>query len=199
MKKQFALLCLFCAVSCSVQNSAQMTNLNNENKRTITNSKLANSSENLPVSIENQGANTVKNSNSNTLDCNNPDSYSLEIVEDSSRNINETVTTPKMLKIAVGDDIKSAIKIPTGSEVKNFSVNSVEKNKDGFEITADWGGGNYFYEVKYSFLCNESNFYFNKFATDTFVENMDEPKKKEIQIKPPLPIEKFSILKYLGN
>jgi hypothetical protein len=201
----FAALLLSIAVSCSANNSAQTTNLQIENAA-IYNAAVYNrnsnaSDRNAPVNQENSKTAVAKNESSKTLDCNDPNGYSLVVVEDKSRNIEETVTVPEALNIVVDDEIKAAIKIPTGSEAKNFSLNSAEKTKEGFEIKADWGGWEYHYYLQYYFKCKDGNFFLYKVKMKS-IEGKDPGdlgnwEKKETKIEPNLPIEKFSFFDYL--
>ena len=63
------------------------------------------------------------------------------------------------MNILVGDEVISKIELPKESEVKNFTLNSVEKTETGFEIKIAWGGGLYHYEIQFNFRCKENNFY----------------------------------------
>lgn len=156
--------------------------------------------QNIPVDNENSKTTVVKNENSKTLDCNDPDGYSLVIVEDPNRNIEETVTVPKFLNIVVGDDVMAAIKIPTQSDANGFSLRSSKKTTEGFEIAISYGS-RYYYRKQFNFICKEGSFYLYKVGVESFDKNdpgsMDKPDEKEIQIKPNLPIERFSLFDYL--
>jgi len=178
-----------------------MTSFPNENA-TVRSQNSNVSNKNLPVNEESSKTAVGKNGSSKTLDCNDPNGYSLVVVEDPNRNIEETVTVPKILNIVVGDEIKTTIKIPTDSDANGFSLDSAEKTKQGFEISIQYGT-RYYYEKRFDFVCEEGSFYFYKVKTEirdkNYPENWDKPDKKEIQIKPNLPIEKFSMLDYLGN
>jgi hypothetical protein len=158
--------------------------------------------ENRSVDAENLKTTVVKNEGSKPLDCDDPNGYSLVVVTDLSRDPEKTITTPKNLNINVGDEIKVAIKIPTDSDAQNFSLTSTEKTKDGFEISIEYGT-RYYYQKQFNFVCRKGAFYLYKVKVESFDkfdpgsrENWD---RKEIKIKPNLPIEKFSIFDYLLN
>lgn len=176
---------------CSADNSAKTTSFPNSNA-TVHNRNSNIPDKQVPPSDE----------SSKTLDCNDPNGYSLVVVEDPSRNIEDTITAPKILNIVVGNKIKTAIKIPTGSDANGFSLDSAEKTKEGFEIRIEYGT-RYYYEKQFKFICKENNFYLYKVKTEmrdkNQPENWDEPNEKEVQIEPELPIERFSIFDYLGN
>src|SRR5687768_12653382 len=74
-----------------------------------------------------------------TLDCRNANEYSLVVVQNPNRKNDSDPLIPKDLNIVVGGDVVSKIELPKESEVKNFSLNSIEKTKAGFEIRVDWG------------------------------------------------------------
>ena len=103
----------------------------------------------------------------------------------------------------VDDTVVAKIELPTGSEVKNFSPGSIEKTKEGFKMEADWGGWEHHYELQYYFKCKDGNFFFYNMKVHRITgKDPGDPnnwEKKETKIEPNLPIEKFSILDYLGN
>lgn len=204
MKICFTVLLLSAATGCSASNSADMTSVQNENAA-IYNAAIHNRdsnapNKNVPVNQENSKTAVVKNANSKTLDCNDPNGYSLVVVTDPERESQNLGTVPRILNIVVGDEIKTAIKIPTDSDVMGFSLSSTEKTKEGFEITIEYGS-RYYYQKQFNFVCKEGNFYLYKVKVESFDKNdpesMDKPDEKEIQIKPNLPIEKFSLFDYL--
>src|SRR5882672_3788020 len=80
--------------------------------------------------------NVVDEKTARTFDCRNPTEYRLVVVENSNRK--------------------------KESEAKNFSLNSIEKNKAGFEINVDWGSGVSHSEIRFDFKCKKSKFYLSK-------------------------------------
>lgn len=199
LKICFAAWLLPVVAACSASNSADMTSLQNENAA-IHNLNGNASDKNVPVNQENSKTTAVKNDNSKTLDCNDPNGYSLVVVTDPERESQNLGTVPRILNIVVGDEVKTAIKIPTDSDAMGFSLSSTEKTKEGFEITIEYGS-RYYYQKQFNFICKEDNFYLYKVKIESFDKNdpesMDNWDKKEIQIKPNLPIEKFSLFDYL--
>ena len=102
------------------------------------------------------------------------------------------------------NDLLSRIELPKESEVKNFSLDSVDRDKSGFVIKADWGGGVYHYEIQFNFRCKENNFYLyrvKKFSFSTTNPDsgvfLDKKRVKITKIEPNLPIEKFVMTRYL--
>jgi hypothetical protein len=151
---------------------------------------------------ENLKKTVVKNEDSKPLDCNSPNGYSLVVVTDPDRDTEKTITTPKILNIVAGDETRVAIRIPTYSDANGFSLRSAEKTKEGFEITIEYGT-RYYYQKQFDFICKEGDFYLYKVKVESFDkfdpasrENWD---RKEIEIKPNLPVGKFSIFDYLAN
>lgn len=75
---------------------------------------------------------------------------------------------PRDLRIVFGDETIARIALPKESEVKNFSLNSVEKTEAGFEIKIDWGSGVDHYELQFNFRCKESKFYLYEVRKESF-------------------------------
>lgn len=119
------------------------------------------------------------------VDCRN---YRFDVVE-------------KDLNILVGDEVVSRIKLPKEGEVKNFSLDSVEKTKLGFQIKTNWGGSLYHYEVQFDFRCKANGFYLYRVKkVSLLTTNPDRgfwDKTKTKISKPNLPIEKFVMTDYL--
>ena len=139
-----------------------------------------------------------------TLDCRKAKDYSFVVVQNPKRKNDSDPCCPEDLNIVVDDEIVSKIELPKESEVKNFSLNAIQKNKAGFEIKVDWGGGLYHYELQFTFRCEVNNFYLHKVKKESFSTSnpdsgnfLDKKETKETKIEPGLPIEKFVILNYL--
>ncbi len=138
------------------------------------------------------------------LDCNKPSEYSFVIVENPNRGVGD-IPVPKDLDIVIGKDVVAKIELPIAdTEAKNFRLISVEKDKIGFEIKVNWGGGNYYYDIQYNFKCKENNFYLYKVKKDSFSTTnpdsgnlLDKKKTKIIKIEPNIPIEKLVMVDYL--
>jgi hypothetical protein len=139
-----------------------------------------------------------------TLDCRKANDYSFVVVQNPKRKKDSDPVIPEDLNIVVGDEIISKIELPKESEVKNFSLNSIQKNKAGFQIKVDWGDGRYHYEVQFKFRCEENNFYLYQVTKESFSTRnpdsgnfLDKKETKETKIEPSLPIEKFVMISYL--
>ena len=139
-----------------------------------------------------------------TLDCRKTNEYRFVRVQNSKRKNDSDPLIPEDLNIVVGDDVISNIELPKESEVKNFSLNSVEKTKAGFEMRVDWGGGVYHYEIQFKFRCKKNNFYLyevkKKSVSTTNPDSghfLDKKESKVTKIEPNLPIEKFVMTDYL--
>ena len=107
----------------------------------------------------------------------------------------------KDLNIVVGDEVVSKIKLPEEGEVKNFSLDAVNKTRLGFRIKTDWGGSLYHYEVQFDFRCRANKFYLYRVKhvslLTTKPDNGFWDKSKTKISKPNLPIEKFVMRDYL--
>jgi hypothetical protein len=139
-----------------------------------------------------------------TLDCRNAKEYSFVVVQNPNRQNDSDPVIPEDVNIVVGDDVVSKIELPKESEVKNFSLNSTEKTKAGFEMRVDWGGGVYHYEIQFNFRCKKNNFYLYKVKKVSFSTRnpdsgnfLDKKESKVTKIEPNLPIEKFVMTDYL--
>lgn len=183
-------LFLFIVSGCSANSSSKMAGISNEN-----------------TAVHNQNSNvsnimSANNEISKSFDCKNPNGFSLNVAEDSTRNIMNTITVPKILNIVVGEKILNTIKIPTQSDANGFSLRSTEKTKKGFEITIEYGSRIY-YQKQFNLICKEGNFYLYKVKVESFdkhdPESMSNWDEKESKIYPLLPVEKFSIFDYLDN
>jgi hypothetical protein len=102
------------------------------------------------------------------------------------------------------NDVLSRIELPKESEVKNFSLNAIEKDKAGFVIKADWGGGVYHYEIQFNFRCKGNSFYLYRVKKVSFSTTnpdsgvfLDKKRVKVTKIEPNLAIEKFVMTRYL--
>ena len=146
----------------------------------------------------------VDDKTARTFDCRNANEYRFVVVENANRKNDSDPVIPDDLNIVVGDAVISKIELPKESEVKNFSLNSAEKNKAGFGIKVDWGGGLYHYEIQFNFRCKENNFYLYEVQKVSFSTTnpdsgnfLDKKKSKVTKIEPNLPIGKFVMIDYL--
>lgn len=139
-----------------------------------------------------------------TFDCRNANEYKFVVVENPNRKKDTDSVNPEDLNIALGDKVISKIELPKESEVKNFSLDSMQKTKAGFEIKVDWGGGLYHYEIQFNFRCKESRFYLYRVKKISFSTTKpdsgtfwDKTETKVTRIEPNLPIERFVMTNYL--
>ena len=199
--KKFGLVVLLIAVNCSVQNTPQMTSSGDRNQMRVINGKTTDVSSNSGINSS-RSTDVVRIKRSSTFECDALKNYTLEIVEDSNRQLDENVT-PKSATIFVDGELVMTVDLPNSGEVKNFTLEKVEKTKNGFKLLADWGGWNNHYNLQYHFKCENQNFYFYKMQIESIGnEDPGDPnnwKKEEKNIDPNVSIEKFSILNYLGN
>lgn len=190
---------MFLVGACSIENSSAQTNNRNENiPAAITKADKPN--RNLNERAYNPKTVITDKSLLKNLDCNNQNSFNLVEVENY---LEDESLTVKDLNIVIDNKVAIKIELPTGI-VKNFGLNSVKKDKNGFQLRTEWGGGLFHYENQFSFKCKENNFYLYKVKNDNFsTTNPDSgsywEKKEtdEIEIKPNLPIEKFVLADYL--
>jgi hypothetical protein len=141
---------------------------------------------------------------SRTLDCRNPNGYSFVVVPNPNRKNDSEPVMPEDLNIVVGDEVVSTIELPKESEVKNFSLNSKEKTRAGFELKVDWGGSLDHYEIQFDFRCKSNNFYLYKVKKVSFSTTnphsgnfWDKKKTRVTKIEPNRPIKKFVMGDYL--
>jgi|SRR5215216_2850348 len=140
-----------------------------------------------------------------TLDCRKANGYRFVVAENPNRKKDSDPVVPEDLNVVVGDEVISKIELPkSDSEAKNFSLDSVEKTKVGFEIKIDWGGSLYHYEIQFNFRCKDSNFYLYRVKKISFSTTnpdsgnfWDKKESKVTTIRPNLPIDKFVMTDYL--
>jgi hypothetical protein len=143
---------------------------------------------------------TFANSGKRTPACDDPRGYRLVVAADPSRKDQIVGSSPSVLNIVSGDQIRATIKIPTDSDAQGFALDSTKKMQHGFEITIEYGT-RIFYRKQFEFLCSRGNFYLYEVKVESFDKfdpvSMNKPAKKRIRVRPNLPIKKFSIFDYL--
>ena len=139
-----------------------------------------------------------------SFDCRNANEYRLVVVQNPNRKKDSDSGVPEDVNILVGDEVISRIELPKESEVKNFSLNSIEKTKAGFKLKTDWGGNRDHYEIQFNFRCQGKKFYLYRVKKISFSTTKpdsgnfwDKQKSKVTKIVPNLPIEKFVMTDYL--
>jgi hypothetical protein len=164
------------------------------------------SADNPPTmaTLQNSSVAKVDVKNARTFDCRKANDYDFVVVQNPMRKKDSDPVIPKDLNIVVGDEIISKIELPKESEAKNFSLNFIQKEKAGFQIKVDWGGGLYHYELQFKFRCEGNNFYLYKVRKESFSTTnpdsgnfLDKKENRETKIAPRLPIERFVMLNYL--
>ena len=173
----FAIM-LFLLIAASANNSATMATFQNGSVTKVVDEKTA-----------------------RTFDCRNANEYRLVVVENPNRKKDFDHAIPTDLNVVVGDEVISKIELPKEGEVKNFSLNSIKKNRFGFEIKVDWGGGLNYYYIQFNFRCKQNKFYLYRVKKISFLTRKPDRgfwDTKKIKVtRPNLPIEKFVMTKYL--
>ena len=103
------------------------------------------------------------------------------------------------IEVKENDSTLSIIRIPTGLEAKNLSVNDIVKTGTGFKILVDWGGGNYFYKRDFHFSFVNNQFLFVRLETSMYYLEDDKEEKKVIEIDPPILLHEFELMDYIVN
>ena len=94
----------------------------------------------------------------------------------------------------------ATIKLPLADdECKNFSVDSLMQTKRGFILLISWGGGKYFYNMKYLFRYRQGSFFLDKIITRLFQPEEDEEKTTYKRMKKPLKMKGMIALPELLN
>jgi hypothetical protein len=119
---------------------------------------------------------------SKPVDCADPNGYSVtEVLRGEARYID----------IKQGDRVFGSIRIFTDVERNGFALDEAKKTKTGFEISVEYGSVNY-YHKRFIFICKQHNFYLSKVFVDSFNKhNPEHWRKKQIRVRPALPLEKF--------
>lgn len=137
-----------------------------------------------------------------TFDCRKSDNYKFVVAANPGRKKRSDPMIPEDVNILAGPDVVAKIELPTGSEVKNFLLDSIEQDDAGFVMKVNWGGGVYHYEVEFNFRCKANKFYLYRVKKVSLsTTNPDSgnflDKSKTKVTKPNLPIEKFVMIRYL--
>lgn len=84
-------------------------------------------------------------------------------------------------------------------DYNGFAVNWIKENKNGFEISVEYGSRIYFHKVFY-FVYKRQNFYLSKIAVKRF--DKFKPEKSRIRsviLERPVRVDKFDLANYLTN
>jgi hypothetical protein len=121
---------------------------------------------------------------SKTINCANPNGYS--VVEVRNREANH-------VNIVRGGKVLWSIRLLRGIERNGFGFNWAKKTKEGFEISVEYGS-RYYYGKRFNFICKRHKFYLSKITVDSFDKAAPEKwNTKVIRVKPNLPLEEFLI------
>ena len=94
----------------------------------------------------------------------------------------------------------ATLKLPLADfECKNFCVDSLMQTKRGFILLISWGGGKYFYNMKYIFRYRQGSFFLDKIITRLFLPEEDEEKTTYKRMKKPLKMKGMIALPELLN
>jgi hypothetical protein len=179
IRAHFAVILFLLTAACSANNSARTATLQDASP---------------PKAVE---------KTARTFDCRNANAYRFDVVQNPNRKKDSDPVIPKDLNIVVGDEVISKIELTKESEFKNFSLNSIKKDKAGFELKVDWGSGVDHYEIQFNFRCKQNKFYLYRVTKVSFSTTnpdrgfLDKKESKVTKIAPNLPIEKFVMNDYL--
>ena len=122
-----------------------------------------------------------------TINCSDPTSYDVAVAEGPIRSVN----------IVVGDKRVRSIDIPTDAEVSGFSLGWARKTKEGFDLSVEYGSRLY-YGKRFIFSCKNDDLLLTNIAVESFDKNGPSKwTKKDVSIKPPVPIGRFKLTDYL--
>ncbi|MFZ6663661.1 hypothetical protein [Peijinzhouia sedimentorum] len=86
-------------------------------------------------------------------------------------------------------------------EVKNFSVDKIERTEEGFVLTVNWGGGKTFYKQSFYFELNdaEKTFYLESIIKTSFSLEFENDISSKEKINPHLKINEIDLLTFIVN
>jgi len=182
MSVHVSVLMLSLFVGCSTDSSPIRTKSTNEKPPiSANNSSAVRESHVDRASIDDEG--------SKTLDCDDPNGYSLE---------EGTVPGTSSVNIVRDGRVLHTIKLLTDMERNGFAFDGAKKTKDGFEISIEYGSVIYYHKA-FVFICRHHKFYLSKIRVDSF--NRRNPpatwSRKVIRVRPNLPLEKFSVTDFM--
>ena len=167
-------------VGCSIDSMPVATKSHNEKPPISSNNSSA-------VGGSNVDSPGVNDQGSKTSIFDHPKGYTVEEVRDPTNAV----------RIVSDGTVLHAIKLPTVDDVNGFGFDWAKKTKEGFEIAIEYGSIIY-YGKRFIFICRNNNFYLSKIRVDSFDKhNPEKWSKKVTQVKPNLPLEKFSITDFM--
>src|SRR6266853_4743647 len=146
-----AVLMLSLFVGCSTDSSPIMTKSTDEKP---------------PISADNSSAvgeshvdrPNIDDEGSKTLDCDDPNGYSLE---------EGTVQGTSSVNIVRDGRVLHTIKLLTDIEQNGFAFDGAKKTKEGFEISIEYGSVIYYHKT-FMFICRQHKFYLSKIRGGSF-------------------------------
>jgi hypothetical protein len=131
---------------------------------------------------------SIDDEDSKTLDCDDPNGYSLE---------EGTVPGTSSVNIVRDGRVLHTIKLLADMERNGFAFDGAKKTKDGFEISIEYGSVIYYHKA-FVFICRHHKFYLSKIRVDSFNKhNPEKWSKKVVRVQPNLPLEKFSVTDFM--
>jgi len=181
MKTPAAILTLALFVGCSANSPPVMNRSSGEKPSTSPNSpSLVEESNVDKTSRDDKGPTTI--------DCADPKGFTLE---------EGTTLGSDSLNIVRKGRVLHTINLLTDLERNGFAFDGAKKNKDGFELSVEYGSVIYYHKT-FIFTCREHLFYLTKIKVDTFDKRHPEKwSKKVVNVQPNLPLEKFSITDFM--
>ena len=127
------------------------------------------------------------NSQPAAINCGDPTSYDVTVVDGPIRAVN----------IVAGDKRLRTIDVPAKSEVPGFSLSWARKTKEGFDLSVEYGS-TFYYGKRFEFACKSNDLVLTGIAVETFDRNNPSKwTKKQVSIKPTVPVGRFKITDYL--
>jgi hypothetical protein len=117
------------------------------------------------------------------------------LIDNIIMNVDENSEEVRQLLCMRNDILIHTIDVPNSLDCSGFSINWIKKNRQGFEISIEYGTVNYWHKIFYFIYINES-FYLYKIESGTFNKNSPELYYKQSDTVNLLPINKFSITNY---
>lgn len=107
-----------------------------------------------------------------------------------------------IIQIVKGTIIIGELSLPIPDvEVKNLSVDKIEKTKTGFVLAVKWGGGKNFYGRDFYFEFNEieKSFYLESIRKTNYTLESHIEESTQEEMNPPLRVDKIDLSKFIVN
>ncbi len=106
----------------------------------------------------------------------------------------------RIIRVLKNDTEIAAVALPRADdELKNFSLVGIEETQEGFSVTADWGGGNYFYTRVFYFAFRNDTFFLERIKVNNLRQPTEEEERRQEEIIPAIPIDEFDMREFLQN